>query len=70
MPVVCFYEHMAKDYQKRYPKAQFISFAKFTEKGRRFGDVIFFAVEDMMDALLELLPNTAKVKVVTHTIEQ
>lgn len=70
MPIVCFYEHMAKDYQEKFPKAQFISFAKFTERGRRFGDVILFEIEDMIDALLGLLPNTAKVKVITHTIEQ
>ena len=70
MPVVCFYEQIAKHYQEKYPKAQFISFAKFTEKGRRFGDVILFGIEDMIDALFGLLPNTAKARVVTHTVEQ
>lgn len=70
MPVVCFYEQIAKHYQEKYPKAQFISFAKFTERGRRFGDVILFGIEDMIDALFGLLPNTAKARVITHTVEQ
>lgn len=70
MPVVCFYEHIAKHYQEKYPKAQFISFAKFTERGRRFEDVIIFGIEDMIDALFGLLPNTAKAKVITYTVEQ
>ena len=70
MPVVCFYEQIAKHYQEKHPKAQFISFAKFTERGRRFGDVILFGIEDMIDALFGLLPNTAKARVITHTVEQ
>lgn len=66
IPIVC-QGFMVKDLQKQYPNAQFISVETFKQPGRRFGDVILYEIECMLD---DFMPNGAKVKSFTYTIEQ
>ena len=66
IPIVCMIDTEAKFYQRKYPKADFISFNKFTEPGRRFGKVILYKAELMLNALM---PGIAKVSVINFTVK-
>lgn len=65
-PIVCMTDTEAKFYKRKYPKADFISFNKFTEPGRRFGKVILYKAESMLNAFM---PGIAKVSIVNFTVK-